>query len=364
MYEMDFEEKLEFITKNVKEIVTLDELKNLIETHERPKAYWGFECSGLMHLGMGLICGNKIRDLVNAGFEFTIFLADWHSWINNKLGGDMTNIRVCGEYFKHCFTALGIPSNKVKYLWASDLVKEAGYWEKVIKIAKEVTFQRVWRALPIMGRQLGQEDVEAASIFYPCMQASDIFQIDVDIACAGMDQRKAHMLARDVADKLGLKKNISLHTPLLMGLSDPKKSGEVYDEDSELSRQMMTKMSKSIPGSSIYIHDSPDEVEKKILNAYCPPKEVEVNPIIEIIKYIIFPERLEFEVLRPEKYGGNVCYNNFNEIIESYRNGSIHPLDMKRSVAEGLIDILKDVRDYFGKNPEPLETMRSIKVTR
>jgi tyrosyl-tRNA synthetase len=67
--------------------VELDELKRLLESARKPKAYWGFECSGLMHLGMGLITGFKIRDLVEAGFDFTIFLADWHSWINNKMGG-------------------------------------------------------------------------------------------------------------------------------------------------------------------------------------------------------------------------------------------------------------------------------------
>jgi len=65
---MDFEKKLDLITENLSEIVTLNDLRNLIETEERPKAYWGFECSGLMHLGMGLICGNKIKNLSNIIF--------------------------------------------------------------------------------------------------------------------------------------------------------------------------------------------------------------------------------------------------------------------------------------------------------
>ena len=140
---MDFEKRLSQITKNVKEIVTIDELRKLIETEKHPKAYWGFECSGLMHLGMGLVCGKKIRDLVDAGFDFTIFLADWHSWINNKLGGNMENIKTCGEYFKHCFTSIGIPPYKVNYLWTSDLVKGSDYWEKVIKIAKEAGYSTI-----------------------------------------------------------------------------------------------------------------------------------------------------------------------------------------------------------------------------
>ncbi len=74
-----------------------------------------------MHIGQGLVCGDKIRDLVSAGFDFTIFLADWHSMINNKYGGDMAKIRTTGDYFKHCFTALGLKGDKVHYIWASEL---------------------------------------------------------------------------------------------------------------------------------------------------------------------------------------------------------------------------------------------------
>ncbi|MEM2842786.1 MAG: hypothetical protein QXZ53_02800 [Candidatus Bathyarchaeia archaeon] len=43
---MDLEDKLELVKRNVEEIVTLNELKTLLETNPSPKAYWGFECSG------------------------------------------------------------------------------------------------------------------------------------------------------------------------------------------------------------------------------------------------------------------------------------------------------------------------------
>ncbi len=47
---------------------------------------------GMMHIGTGLVCGTKIKDMIQAGFHFIIFLADWHSMINNKFGGDMEKI--------------------------------------------------------------------------------------------------------------------------------------------------------------------------------------------------------------------------------------------------------------------------------
>ncbi|HKM75180.1 MAG TPA: tyrosine--tRNA ligase, partial [Candidatus Bathyarchaeia archaeon] len=79
---MDTETRLKLATQETEEVITKEELKTLLETNQRPKAYWGFEASGLMHIGMGLVCGKKIKDMIQAGFDFTIFLADWHSWIN------------------------------------------------------------------------------------------------------------------------------------------------------------------------------------------------------------------------------------------------------------------------------------------
>ena len=66
------------------------------------------------------------------------------------------------------------------------------------------------------------------------------------------------------------------------------------------------KMSKSMTDSAIFMEDSKADVESKIKNAYCPEKEVEKNPIVEYVKYIIFGYSGKFTVKRPEKYGGNL----------------------------------------------------------
>ena len=362
---MDLETRLEIVTRNADEVITRDELRSILETKSRPRSYWGFEPSGLMHIGMGLVCGKKIIDMLEAGFDFNVFLADWHAWINNKLGGQMENIHTCGEYFKQCFTALGIDPSKATYSRASDLAAKREYWERVVRIAKSVNVSRIWRALPIMGRGMDSKDLEAASTFYPCMQASDIFELQLDVACAGMDQRKAHALARDVADKLGWRKPTSLHTHLLMGLTGAKRMDSTqYDENPELSSQISFKMSKSISESSIIIHDEPHIIMKKIRAAYCPPKETQDNPIIETAQYILFPWMNSVAVDRPEKSGGPTTFSSFNELEKSYRDGKIHPLDLKNAVAEGLIKTLEPVREEFRKHPELLRKMEQMQITR
>ena len=43
---MDTQQKIDLVTRNSEEVVTPEELRVLFETKTRPKAYWGFECSG------------------------------------------------------------------------------------------------------------------------------------------------------------------------------------------------------------------------------------------------------------------------------------------------------------------------------
>ena len=327
-----------------------------------PRAYWGFESSGFMHIGLGLVCGSKIKDMVEAGFHFTIFLADWHSWINNKLGSVMENIRLCGEYFKECFTSLGI--KKVEYLWATDLAKDISYWERVVKISKSASVQRIWRALPIMGREMNISDIEAAWLFYPCMQAADIFHMELDVACAGIEQRKAHMLARDSAEKLKWQKPSCVHAPLLMGLSGPTGSDRQLDEDTAVNTQIVSKMSKSIPGTAIFVHDSPEDIETKLKNAFCPPKQSSNNPVLEMTRLAVLTNARELVITRPAKYGGSETFSSYTELKKAYNQGEIHPLDLKNSVAQALIKILEPVREHFKRKPELLEKMKEIEVTR
>ncbi|WXG44974.1 MAG: tyrosine--tRNA ligase [Promethearchaeati archaeon SRVP18_Atabeyarchaeia-1] len=361
---MDPARRLELVTRGTEEIITRDELKTLLETKSRPRAYWGFELSGFLHLGTGLVCGNKIKDFVEAGFDFTILLADTHSFINKKLGGKWENISVAAEYFRHCFIALGIDPKRVRYLRASEMMNRFEYWFKALQVARSSTINRMRRALPIMGREMTGDDVEAAFLWYPALQAADIFDLDLHVAASGLDQRKAHMLARDVAGKLGWRPPVCVHTPLLPGLTETKQRME-YDEDEKIAAKISGKMSKSLPQSTITVHDSPEVLKEKVKGAFCPPKQVEGNPITEIARLIIFgDEKAKFMINRPTKYGGPLEVQDYPELEKAYLEGKLHPTDLKEAVADTLITMLKPVRDYFAENPEPLEAMKKIAVTR
>ena len=367
---MDVEQRLRLISRGTEEVITVDELRQLLETTATPKAYWGFEPSGGMHIGTGLVCGGKIKDLVDGGCNFTIFLADWHAWINNKLGANLENIRLCAEYFKKCFTGLGLTGDNVTYQLGSEIEGGLDYWEKVIRIAKSNSTKRIRRALPIMGREMDMEDIETAALLYPCMQAADIFQLDLDIACAGIDQRKAHVIARESAQRLQRKKPISVHTPLLPGLAAGSQQITTaggkndLDENQRYDSEIGSKMAKSIPGTAILVHEDPEEIKKKLRSAYCPPKETENNPVLGIARLILLPQMGSLDIERPTKYGGDVRFCEYEELKKAYELGQLHPQDLKDAVANGLSRRLEGVRRELRKDPELLRRVMAMEITR
>ncbi len=339
-------EKLERLTANADEVVTIEELKNVLQK-PKPKAYIGFEPSGVVHLGWK-ICTNKIKDFLACGFDFTVLLADWHAFINDKLGGDIEKIKLCGKYMEDCFAAMGVDTSKVRFVYASDYVNDAKYWELVLRTAKAVSVARVKRAMDIMGRGEEEAEKDLSKLFYPAMQVSDIFYLDLDVAYGGTDQRHAHMLARDVAKKIGRIPPVAIHTPLLTGLQAGGRMNPIE-----------AKMSKSKPETMISIHDTPEEVSRKISKAFCPEKQIQGNPVLEICRYVIFPDLdgKEFVIERPEKFGGNLTFSTYKGLEDVYAAG-LHPLDLKNATAHHINVMLEPIHQYFRDHPENLQKMK------
>jgi len=331
---------MERVTRQAEEVVTRGELEQVLE-QDTKKAYIGFEPSGLVHTGW-IICANKIRDLQAAGFDVTVLLADWHAWVNDKLDGDMDAIQACGEYMKDCFASLGVEG--VRYLYASDYVNDAGYWELVLRVAKNASLARIRRSMDIMGRTADEAEKDFSKFLYPAMQVADIFYLDLDLAYGGMDQRHAHMLCRDIAKKMDRKSPVAVHTPILSSL--------------EPGSRMDAKMSKSKPSSCIFIHDGPGDVEEKIRQAYCPEGIVEDNPVLEFCRYLVFPAFDVMTIERPEKYGGDLHFERYDELAATFKEKELHPQDLKQTVAAYLNELLEPVRKYFDEHPENLEVVQ------
>ncbi len=360
------DERVELITRNTEEILTVDELRELLATEPELRHYIGFEISGRIHLGTGLVCMAKLRDFTKAGISCTVFLADWHTWINEKLDDDRNTIRsLARDYFQEglvaAYRAVGGNEHDLHFLLGSDLyASTTDYWSCVVDVSKHTTLARMQRSITILGRQEGS-NVDFAKLIYPAMQAADIFAQGVHLAHAGIDQRKAHVIARDVALQLRMLplrsssgtpiKPMAVHHPLLLGLKKPPVWPIPEDGDTRDVIASM-KMSKSDPQSAVFIDDDPDTIRKKVRRAFCPPGEAAYNPVLNWWKALVFAETSEpVTIDRTPENGGPVSYASYADLEAAYLEEQLHPLDAKDALATLLIDKLAPARDYLAASP-------------
>jgi tyrosyl-tRNA synthetase len=347
---MDVDERLAFIMREpTEEVVTSDELHTLIETKTHPKHYIGLEISGMLHIGSLVMTGFKINDFMKAGINTTVFLADWHTYINDKMGGDWDRIKKVSQYYTEAFKFF-CPG--VNIVLGSDLYKKTqDYWENFVRFSKHMTLARTMRSLTIMGRSEAEKNLDLSQLLYPPMQSVDIKALDLDIVHAGMDQRKIHMLVREIFPKLGWKVPVLVHHHLLPGLSEPLRIS--LDEGNGDDTRISSKMSKSKPASGILIHDDEKVIRDKIGKAFCPVGVAAGNPILELVRYVIFHEFDEFVIERPTKYGGSITYTSYKDIERDFITKKIHPMDLKNSTATYINKIIEPIRKHFeGREPQ------------
>lgn len=318
---MDIKTRLELIKRNTVEIITEEKLIELLQKKERPVVYCGYEPSGPMHLGH-FVTVTKLMDFERAGFEVKILLADIHAYLNRK--GSEEDIKQEVDSWKKTVKAISLNAEVVL---GSSFQFNKDYQLDVMRLAQKATIKRGIRSMQEIARDI--EHGTISQLLYPLMQVVDIKHLGADVAYGGLEQRKVHMVGKDMEEILNYE-FVVVHTPLITSL-----------------KGLGQKMSKSIPGSGISVTDSDEEIEKTIRNAYCPEKVVNDNPILQITKLLIFPRVDIFKIERPTKYGGPVEFNDYQGLEKAFGRGKIHPQDLKVNVTRELIEILRPIREQF-----------------
>ena len=347
-------ERLELITGAAQEVVGVEHLEARIGDGGVIRAYVGFEPSGKAHVGWKVLATN-LRRMLDADVNVLIFLADWHAWVNDKFGGDMDKIQTTGKYMEEVFRALlghpeeGEGPGQLRFAYASEIMDSGDYWARVLRCSKNMSLARARRTFSIMGRDEASGDGDLSKFFYPAMQAADIFEMDIDLAIGGMDQRKAHMYMRDVADRWGWYKATCIHTPIISGLKSSGARMESFDH----------KMSKSDPSGAILLHDDEGRLAKKMRKAYLDPEQPD-SPVYELIEHIILPEFGEVIVTPKPEFGEPSTWNDLESFKAAVADGTLHPFDAKMGVAAGVSRGLQAIADHFESNPEALERVTEL----
>lgn len=368
------------------ENLNIENLEGLLKSGKEIISYDGFEPSGRLHISQGLLRTINTNKLTKHGIKFKFWVADWFAMLNHKMGGDIKKIRKAGLLMIETWKACGMNMENVEFIWASEEInaRPAEYWGIVLDIATKMNLNRVLRCTQIMGRksafeteevlslraenselkrQLGIEKNEESNleesdlkkeapmstsqVFYPCMQAADIFFLGVDICSLGMDQRKVNAMALEYCRKINKRHHpVILSHHMLMGLDGS------------------SKMSKSNPENAIFMDDGPGDVKRKIKRAFCRPGEIDINPIIEYCQYIILPIIGKIEINRPEEYGGNLVYTNVESIQKDFAAEKLHPADLKPAVIGYINQLLEPVRRHFEQNLEAKKLLKEVRKYR
>lgn len=326
----------EIITRNLEEILTEEELIELLRSKKKIRTYVGYETSGFVHIGTASTALKQL-DFYNAGWEVVILLADLHTFLNSK--GSKEWIESMIDYWREVFKALGL--KKAEYVTGSEFEYEPKYVLDLLRSTLLTTQTRARRSMDVISKEM--DDPKVSQLVYPLMQSLDIGALNLDVAHGGMEQRKIHVLAREILPKLGYKKPVCVHGTLLSSIKGP---GE--------------KMSSSKPETVILVHEKPESIRQKIMGSYCVKGQEEDNFPLDVAKMIIFPvfEGKKLTIVRPEKYGGDIHYTQIEDLVSDFTQEKLHPLDLKKAVAEATIKVFAEVRDMIDSNRDLLEPLK------
>lgn len=330
---MDIEERLRLIKRNCQEIVTEKELKELLKKKRNPVVYLGTAITGKPHISYFLWV-LKLADFLKAEFKVKILLADLHGALDNT-PWELLEKRY--QYYSLIiplmFKVIGVDTKNLEIIKGSNFQINKDYCYDILKMSTFASVRDCRKAGSEVVKQ--SDNPRLSGLIYPIMQALDEEYLKVDVQYGGVDQRKIFMFAREYLPKIGYNGRVEVMTPIIPGLV-----GE--------------KMSASKEESKIDLLDDAEVIRKKLKKAYCPEGVVEGNGILSFVKYILMiikeDKRESFLIERPEKFGGNVIYETYEELEKDFIEKKIHPMDLKMAVAKEVDKLINPIRDHFKKN--------------
>jgi tyrosyl-tRNA synthetase len=325
------EEKYERITRNLQEVVGEDSIREILKERDL-KIYWGTAPTGKPHIGY-FVPMFKIRDLLNAGCDVTILLADIHAFLDS-IGATWEQVNYRTQYYQFIITemlkSVGADIFKLKFVTGKDFQTKEEYTLDVYRISAISSSRDTQRAGAEVVKQA--DNPRMSGLIYPILQALDEEYLGVDVQFGGVDQRKIFMFAREFLPKIGYKKRCHLMNPMVGGLNPGGK------------------MSASDPNSKIDILDTPKQVAKKLNKGFCEEGNVEENWFLDFSKLVMFPhlkdEGKDFVINRDEKFGGPITYTNFDEMKIAFANKGLHPADLKLGVIDYVNGLLDPIRVF------------------
>jgi len=288
--------------------------KKRILTGDRP--------TGKLHLGhfVGTL---KNRVKLQDEYETFILIADYHALTTKPSKEDIASFDKNIHDMILDYLSVGLDPKKVTF-YRQSAVPEVSELFLIFQMLVSVPRAQRIPTLKDVMKDLGIKQPSMGLLSYPILQAADILIVKGELVPVGKDQESHVELTREIARTFN------------------KAYGKVFPEPKALIGEVATlpgtdgksKMSKSL-GNAIYLSDSHEEVEKKVMDMYTDPKRIHATD--------------------PGKVEGNPVFiylDNFGKDkgeIEDYKKryteGKVGDIEVKKYLAEVLNEFLAPIRE-------------------
>lgn len=332
------QEKLDLMYENLAEIINPEIIEKVLDEGRNVKVYWGTATTGRPHTGY-LVPAIKIAQLLHAGCDVTVLLADIHGFLDN-LKAPIELVEYRTDYYQQVIRAMlqavGVRTEQLRFVRGSSYQKSPDYVMDVYRLCAVTSEHDAKKA----GAEVVKQSANAplSGLLYPILQILDEEHLGVDVQFGGVDQRKLFTAAKEWLPKLGYRQRAHIMNPMIPGLHGGK-------------------MSSSEEDSKIDLLDSPEVITRKIRKAEAAPKVVEGNGILAFIEYVLLPASelrgvREFRVERERDGLEPLVYTDIKKIHEDYQNDVLTPQSIKPAVAKAIIELTDPIRAVYAESKE------------
>ncbi|KAL4868247.1 hypothetical protein BDV12DRAFT_105481 [Aspergillus spectabilis] len=328
--------RFDLISENLAEVLNPELIESILAEGRNPRVYWGTATTGRPHTGY-FVPALKIAQLLNAGCDVVILLADIHGFLDNlKAPLDLVENRA--KYYSKVITAIlesvGVPTEKLEFVLGSSYQRNSDYTMDLYRLSSLVSEHDAKKAGAEVVKQSSNSPL--SGLLYPLLQALDEEYLKSDVQLGGLDQRKLFVAATEWLPKIGYRKRAHLLNPMIAGLQGGK-------------------MSSSEQDSKIDLLDSAEVISKKIRKAEAAPKVVEENGVLAIVEYVLLPAaglkgNKEFRVERRDQEP--LVYTDIKQLHEDYKNDILTPQLLKPAVASGLVSLMAPIQAAYEASTE------------
>lgn len=296
---MKKKEILEKLQAGTNEIIPFDELIKKIDSGKKLKVKLGMDPTAPdLHLGHAVVL-SKLKQFQDLGHEVIFLIGDFTARIGDPSGRSktrppLTDVQIkqnTKTYFEQVSRILDPKKITIRYNseWLDALTSR-----EIVELCAKVTLARLIEREDFANRIKKNEPISFHELLYPLFQGYDSVALSADIELGGTDQKFNLLMGRFLQEQYGQEPQVIITVPILEGLDG------------------VQKMSKTL-GNYIGLTEPADQAYGKLMS----------------ISDDLMWRYYQVLLLKTDK--------EIDEMKYKVAKGSIHPMDLKKEMAYGII---------------------------